>query len=138
MKLFADTGSWVGIFDHTDPLRQIALPAFDRLLTEKAVIYTTDYVIAESITFLTAHRYHRVAVEFGLAVQSSPSVRITHVDSDLWQTAWSLFQKYDDKEFSFTDCTSFVVMQQLNITDVFGFDHHFEQMGFRLWPRAVR
>ncbi len=57
-----------------------------------------------------------------------------HVDSDLWHEAWELFQRYEDKEFSFTDCVSFVLMRQLKLRDVFGFDRHFEQMGFRLWP----
>ena len=42
---------------------------------------------------------------------------------------------YDDKDFSFTDCTSFVMMRRLKIVDAFTADHHFEQMGFRLWPR---
>ncbi len=30
---------------------------------------------------------------------------------------------------------AFVVMQQQDLRDAFAFDHHFEQMGFRLWPR---
>ncbi|MBI5054401.1 MAG: type II toxin-antitoxin system VapC family toxin, partial [Chloroflexi bacterium] len=42
---------------------------------------------------------------------------------------------YNDKQYSFTDCTSFVVMQKRKLRDAFTFDHHFEQMGFRLWPR---
>lgn len=44
--------------------------------------------------------------------------------------AWEIFAHYDDKDFSFTDCTSFAVMRQLGITTVFAFDEHFEQFGF--------
>ena len=37
-----------------------------------------------------------------------------------------------DKLWSFTDCTSYVAMKDSGITEVFAFDHHFEQMGFIL------
>jgi len=38
------------------------------------------------------------------------------------------------KEWSFTDCMSYVVMKQLDIDEAFAFDHHFEQMGFMRRP----
>jgi uncharacterized protein len=42
-----------------------------------------------------------------------------------------VFERYNiDKFWSFTDCVSYVVMQQQNIQEVFSFDHHFSQMGF--------
>jgi uncharacterized protein len=134
MKLYADTSGWVATFDRSDPLHSRAQPAFDSLLTQKSAIYTSDYVIAETITFLVYHSSHRLALEFGQAVQQSPRVQLIHVTEDLWQEAWQLFEKYDDKKLSFTDCVSFVIMHQRKIRDAFSFDHHFEQMGFRLWP----
>ncbi|HZY42242.1 MAG TPA: PIN domain-containing protein [Anaerolineae bacterium] len=134
MKLFADTGGWVAVFDRSDPYHQLAQPAFVSLQTRDNLIYTSDYVIAETITFLVSHHSHQMAVKFGRAVQRSSNVQIEHIDLDLWHEAWDLFQRYDDKEFSFADCTSFVLMRQLKLRDVFGFDHHFTQMGFRLWP----
>lgn len=38
------------------------------------------------------------------------------------------------KEWSFTDCVSYVVMKQREITEAFTFDHHFAQMGFIKQP----
>jgi hypothetical protein len=43
----------------------------------------------------------------------------------------TLFSRRPDKEWSLTDCTSFVVMQQERLTDALTTDHHFEQAGFR-------
>jgi predicted nucleic acid-binding protein len=43
--------------------------------------------------------------------------------------AWETFRQFDDKSWSFTDCTSKVVMEQLNIKVAFAFDHHFQQFG---------
>ena len=50
--------------------------------------------------------------------------------------AWELFVRHDDKDFLFTDCTSFVIMRELGLTDAFAFNEHFAQMGFRVWPQA--
>jgi predicted nucleic acid-binding protein len=60
---------------------------------------------------------------------------MARIDDEVWETAWEMFQAYRDKEWSFTDCTSFVLMQQHHLWQVFAFDHHFEQAGFQLWPR---
>ncbi len=43
--------------------------------------------------------------------------------------AWRIFRRYDDKAFNFTDCTSFALMDRLDIMMVFTFDQHFEQYG---------
>jgi uncharacterized protein len=55
-----------------------------------------------------------------------PKYKITAADLTL---AWETFQQFDDKRWSFTDCTSKVVMQKLDISVAFAFDHHFRQFG---------
>jgi predicted nucleic acid-binding protein len=47
------------------------------------------------------------------------------------EETWKVFEQFNkDKEWSYTDCTSYVVMKQLDISEAFAFDHHFEQMTF--------
>ena len=43
--------------------------------------------------------------------------------------AWEIFVQYEDKGFSFTDCTSFAIMERLKIDTAFVFDDHFIQYG---------
>lgn len=43
--------------------------------------------------------------------------------------AWDVFRRYADKQWSFTDCTSKVVMEKLGIRKAFAFDRHFAQFG---------
>lgn len=57
-------------------------------------------------------------------------VKTVHVSKEIEEKASKLFEKYDDKDFSFTDCVSFVVMKDMGLTEAFAFDHHFEQIGF--------
>lgn len=45
------------------------------------------------------------------------------------EAAWHVFEAYTDKEWSFTDCTSKVVMANVGIGEAFAFDRHFQQFG---------
>jgi len=54
-----------------------------------------------------------------------------HITEETERAAWEVFEKFNkDKDWSFTDCTSKVVMERLGIREAFAFDHHFDQMGF--------
>jgi len=61
-------------------------------------------------------------------------VKVISVSKEVEERALDLFEKYDDKTFSFTDCVSFVVMRDLGIQEAFTFDEHFVQMGLRRRP----
>jgi predicted nucleic acid-binding protein len=58
-------------------------------------------------------------------------VRIT---SDDELAAWELFDARADKEYSFTDCTSFVLMRRLGISTALAADDDFVQEGFEVVP----
>jgi len=50
----------------------------------------------------------------------------------LVQRALRLYDERPDKEWSLTDCLSFLVMERQRIRDALTTDHHFEQAGFRV------
>ncbi len=52
--------------------------------------------------------------------------RLTEADI---RAAWEVFRKFEDKDWSFTDCASYAVMERLGINKAFAFDHHFKQFG---------
>jgi predicted nucleic acid-binding protein len=98
------------------------------------LLYTTDYVVDETITLLRVRIGHSPAVEFGKIVLSSKVIRMMPISAERWQKAWDLFVRYQDKEFSFTDCTSFAIMSELKLRKAMAFDQHFSQMGFSTVP----
>lgn len=134
MKLFVDTSAWVAYYDADDRWHAAAKAAVDSLLDQRVTLVTTDYVIDETITLLLYHAGRQRALTFGDTVQRSRHVELLRIDADIWEQAWRLFKRYDDKTWAFTDCTSFVVMRQMGLWEVFAFDYHFEQAGFQLWP----
>jgi predicted nucleic acid-binding protein len=48
------------------------------------------------------------------------------------ERAKEIIRKYIDKNFSYTDATSFAVMERLGLKEAFGFDPHFQQYGLKL------
>jgi hypothetical protein len=51
--------------------------------------------------------------------------------------ARALFFRHGDKDFSFTDCTSFVVMRELRLREALTTDRHFAQAGFSMRPGSA-
>jgi predicted nucleic acid-binding protein len=134
MKLFVDTAAWYALYDQRAEQHQAATELFDGLAHRPVTFFVTDYVIDETLTLISSRLGHMRAVAYGDWVLRSPLVKDVRIDRGQWDQAWGMFQRYDDKDFSFTDCTSFVVMQQYKLMNAFTFDHHFKQMGFRQWP----
>jgi predicted nucleic acid-binding protein len=134
MKLFVDTSAWAAYYDLDDQWHTAAKEAMASLVNTRVTFVTTDYVLDETITLLLHHAGRRQALAFGDAVQDSRQVKLVRIDASTWKEAWQLFRDYDDKIWSFTDCTSFAVMRQMEILQAFAFDSHFHQAGFHLWP----
>jgi predicted nucleic acid-binding protein len=134
MTLFVDSSGWIGLFGTGDKYHLHAARAFRRLETRPHRLITSDYIIDETLTHLLVTYGHHIALRFGRWVLSAPFVDKFRIDEAIWQAAWEMFQSYDDKQWAFTDCTSFVLMRQHNLNRAFAFDRHFEQAGFQLWP----
>ena len=88
----------------------------------------------EVVTFFNSRGSHAKAVQVGFNRLHSPSTQLIHVDEALFYEGWAYFQQHHDKDYSLTDCISFVVMQRLGISTAFAFDQHFVQAGFTKEP----
>jgi predicted nucleic acid-binding protein len=130
--LFVDTGAWLALYDRSDQFHPKAFALANQLKTDRIPWGTTDYVFSESVTLIRFRLGHEAAVAFGRSVLDSQVVTLFDVTQEDRQEAWSLFVKYQDQDFSFTDCTSFAVMKRLKIREAFGFDRHFLTAGFLL------
>ncbi len=96
--------------------------------------YTTNYVIGETLTLMRFRVGHEEAIAFGEKIKSSRVLKIVRVDENIENYSLDLFKKFKNVELSFTDCVSFAVMNELGIKEIFAFDQHFSQLGFRVVP----
>jgi predicted nucleic acid-binding protein len=136
-RIFVDSSGWIALYNRRDANHERAAAAFASLKNSQIRLVTSDYIVDESLTHIRAWGRHADAVTFGNATRGHPLVEWVDIDADIWSSAWEIFVRYDDKRFSFTDCTSFAIMRAQTIREVFTFDADFQQMGFRLWPGGV-
>lgn len=132
--VFVDTSALAALADRTDRNHQAAADFARSLPRSAGWLVTTNYVLDETFTLLrhTIGAGHTIA--FGEALMNSRLYTIVQADARVQHLAWEWFKRYSDKGFSFTDCTSFVVMKAMGIEEAFAFDRHFVQAGFVCMP----
>ncbi len=130
-RVFADTGYWVALLNPSDDLNAKAKEVSRGL--GAARIYTTEMVLVEVANMLgKAGEHFRALVQQTIAsLRQNPNVTIEPQTSTLFREALDFYAAHRDKNWSLTDCASFLVMKQEGITEALAHDHHFEQAGFK-------
>lgn len=124
--IFVDTGAWFAAFVPTDPDHAQAV----RWLKQNcAPLVTTDYVVDELLTLLLVRGERQRALRLGDALFDGALAELHWLARDEVYAAWQTYRQFTDKGWSFTDCTSRVVMQRRGIQAAFAFDLHFRQFG---------
>lgn len=131
-KLFVDTSGWGNLIDRSQPFHSLAATLYRLARQQNHKIITTNYIMAELVALLTSPlRLTRPQIiTFVESLRQSPYIEILHIDAETDTQAWQLLSSREDKNWSLVDCSSFVVMQQRNITEALTNDYHFEQAGF--------
>lgn len=132
--LFVDTAGWVACADSADPAHVRCCAARDAALEAGQALVTSDFVVDETLTLIRLRLGLDAAEAWWQQVDRSPRLRWERIDSDRFEKARHLLFRYRDKGFSFTDCTSFVIMREVRLTHAITTDRHFHQMGFQVIP----
>jgi len=132
-EIFIDTSAWDAIEDSKDTNHEVALN-FAETIAGKYRLVTTNFILDETYTLLLMNVGYNCVLRFKHNIDEMSKlgvITVIHLSKLLEETAWEVFEQFNiDKKWSFTDCTSKVIIEQKNIQEVFAFDHHFEQMGF--------
>lgn len=135
-RLFLYTSFLIALEAADDQHHAAALSHWNSLSTSLPTLVTTSYVFDEVVTFFNSRNRHAKAMEIGSLLLESPSVKVVHIDEALFHDAWRCLVQQADKSYSFTDCTSFVVMRRLRLRTALSFDKHFIQTGFEQQPET--
>ena len=136
--VFVDTSALVGKFLEADERHGRAEQAMRRLLRGGCEFVTSDYVFDEVVTLVRGRADHPSAVKAGESLLSSSVIEMVEIDADLRKNAWKMFRKYQDQMLSFTDCSSFAVMEKYGIRQAFAFDEDFSKVGYEIVPGRSR
>lgn len=133
MRLFIDTWGWITLSNRQEPRHTETRRFYVSFQERRGRIYTTDYVLDETITLLFRRlpfQQARVAVESIDNAIGYGSLRLEWIGPDRCDRAKELRRRFQDKPLiSFTDLTSIVVMEELEIQRILTEDEHFTHVG---------
>lgn len=137
-ELFVDTSYLLALELANDQYHQIVLAHWQFLTQSLPGLVTTSYVLNEVVTYLSSRGHHGKAVSVGNMLLQSAAVELVHVDESLFHEAWEYFQQHQDKNYSLTDCVSFVLMRRRNLDTALTVDRHFVQTGLIALPQREK
>ena len=112
-SVFIDTSAFYAVKIKTDKNHKVGINFFNFVLKNKSYSFiTSEFIIFETVTLFKSKIDIIEAIKIGKFFRNSEHIRIIKITDDLISSAWEIFDKYDDKEFSFIDCSSFAFMKK--------------------------
>jgi len=102
------------------------------VIPTKCSIVTTEAVLWEWLNGLSDASTRRVAAEGYRRAHADARIEVIPFQPGLIGSAVQLYRRRPDKNWSLTDCLSFVVMERRNVTEALTTDIHFEQAGLKM------
>ena len=127
MEVFPDTWSYIALLDERDQNHRRAKEHANQLTLRQV---TTRWVLAEVANSLCRGRTRLAVARFLRRLVSLHLVRVVQQSDELFECGQLLYEQRPDKEWSLTDCISFVVMEREEMREALTNEHHFTQAGF--------
>ena len=127
-SVFADTFHFLALLKVDDSRHRRALE-LHRVRWQRIV--TTDCVLLEVGDACCHPRHHGDFLALYGTLAQDVRVEIVRLTPELFKLGVELFRSRVDKNWPLTDCISFVVMQDHNLSEALTADRHFEQAGFK-------
>lgn len=133
--ILVDSSAWYALTDDRERCHGDAVRIFARVTKgEFGRFLTTDYVLDETYTLLRMRLGLGPVRALRDLLTGSSNLQMVRVSERDFDQAVELMLAHEDKRWSLTDCTSFVLMRELEIGRAFTFDHNFSEAGFQVFP----
>jgi len=127
-RWFADSFFFIALLSEKDRNHHKTVEILDQL---ESALVTTEWVLAEVADAMSRPPARAKCFALFEFLKSHPLVSIVHAGHDHYERGLELYASRPDKDWSLTDCTSFVIMREYGLTDALTGDRHFEQAGFQ-------
>ncbi len=131
--IFVDAGIFYAFLDKSDKFHQDATNLFRKARKDHWPLITSNFILAESHALILSKLGRNIARMWLFSVQRIISIQRVKEEDE--EKAKEIIKTYTDKDFSYTDATSFTMMERLSLTTVWAVDKDFVQYGkFKVRP----
>lgn len=131
-RVFGDTSFFFALVAKRDPAHRPAVAAYEKVLKAGARVLTTDYIVDETLTLTKARIDAPTSLTLLDRMARSEAIDLEMLTSERFLASKQYFRKHSDHGYSFTDCTSFVLMDEFEIRAALTTDRHFREAGFEV------
>ena len=135
MSVFVDTSAFYALLVRTDDAHKAVRAAFGGLLADKRPLWTTSFVIVETMALLQHRIGLAAARDFDEEVL--PVVQVRWVDDDLYRLGTDRLWREDRRQVSLVDSVSFEFMRLQKLGTALAVDPHFADAGFDVLPHPA-
>jgi len=136
LSAFLDTSGLYALLVQTEERHVEVVRTFRKLLEEGRTLWTTSYVVVETIALLQ-HRFGLPPVR-DFAEHLVPVLSVEWVSEALHRKGLEQLLREDRRRLSLVDCVSLEFMRSRGLRDALALDPHFAEAGYRLLPPAPR
>ena len=123
-EIIVDTSALIAFFVNSETHHQVAQRYCLNNPQNRWIIL--ESVFDETVTWMRTKISSQASIQIGqLLREEHRYLNISDVDDT---DTWKVFCKYDDKKWSYTDCSILVMANRLQVFKVFAFDEHIRQM----------
>lgn len=130
--VFLDTHGLLAVMNSRDAHHDQAVMTLEAIVRDRASVWTSDWVLAELLSFGQTPSVRRSAIRAVHDIQNSRSTTIIPATRQDWTLAFALYQSRKDKGWSLVDCTTVVLCRRQGIGRVFSHEHHFVRAGLEI------
>ena len=134
MSVFVDTSAFYALMVRSETAHDAVRKAFARALDSGRVMWTTSFVLVETMALLQ----HRIGLDAArdLDEELLPAVRVSWVDEELYRAGTERLWREDRRDVSLVDCISFEFMKREGLTTALAIDQDFREAGFDVLPAS--
>lgn len=130
--VFVDTSALIALGNQRDEFHQQAAQLLRDLVASQRRFVTTNAVILKLANAFSPAQTKPLAFRLIALIKSTPTWMTVIIDAALMERGLERFRKMQDKDWSLVDCISMNVASDMDISEIFSNDHHFEQAGFNI------
>jgi predicted nucleic acid-binding protein len=127
--VIVDSSAFLSLEDADERSHQRTRDAFRELVLARRRLVTTNFVFGETYTLIMSRLGRDRAVSWASSFLAGRVVELLRVTDAHEDRAWEIILDFEDKDFSYTDATTFAVAENLGIPDALSLDRHFRQVG---------